>query len=395
MKHKDYDEDLLVELIARNDRSYAQVAADVGISGSAAAYIGNGKYRRDLHPRIRAAAEKLPPDLRRRGAWSPGDGQGCPPVRKAPDYDDNLIAELLARNDRSYGQIAADAGITRSSVKDIVLGRCRRDLHPRIRAAAKKLPPDLRRRGAWWPGEPQGPPAARNAPDYDDDLMVELIARGELSYGQIARRLGVSRTAVAHIAAGHTRKDLQERINVSMRKHLAARRGHPARTVREFVECEKTNPAPKQKDYDDNLLIDLIARADRNYQSIARQVGLSGQTVRRIASGETRPELQPRIAAAADAYRRQAHRMGARWLWGLLAQHIRDGMEGEGPEARKCREFAMNFIENHGNSADARPTRALPTPGLTDEDYEIIARLKGGPPEDDEEDMTGSPGAPG
>ena len=98
-----------------------------------------------------------------------------------------------------------------------------------------------------------------------------------------------------------------------------------------------------------------------------------------------RPELQPRIAAAANAYREQAHRMGARWLQGLLAQHIRDGIEGEGPEARGGREFAMTFIENHSDSAHARPMRGLPTPGLTDEDYEAIAKLKGAPPDDDED----------
>ncbi|GAG08133.1 unnamed protein product, partial [marine sediment metagenome] len=163
---------------------------------------------------------------------------------KHKDYDEDLLAGLLARNDRSYAQIAGDVGMSRSSVKDIIIGRCRRDLHPRIRAAAEKLPPDLRRPGPWLPREPQGQPGPRKAPDYDDDLMVELIALGELSYGQIARRLGVSTTAVARIAAGHTRKDLQERINVTMRQHLAARRNHPARSVRKLVECTKPNLAP-------------------------------------------------------------------------------------------------------------------------------------------------------
>jgi len=304
---------------------------------------------------------------------------------KRKDYDDDLLVELLARKDRTYKQIGADLGITASAVAYIGSGQYRRNLHPRIRAAAEKLPPELRRHGPWSPGWSQGGPGARKAADYDDNLMVELIARGELSYGQIARRLGVSRTAVVHIATGQTRKDLQEKINVSMRKHLAECRSHPARTVRRLVECDKPGLTPKRKDYDDNLLIDLIARADQNYQSIARQVGLSRQTVRQIASGRVRPELQPRIAAAAKAHGDQAFRMGARWMRGLLAQHIRDGIEGEGPEARRCREFAMTFIAKYGRFDSIPPPQTPRRPDLTDLSPELqkqVLEELGGPCED-------------
>ena len=319
---------------------------------------------------------------------------------KRKNYDDDLLVELIARNDRSYARIEADVGVSRFCARDIIKGRYRRDLHPRIRAAAEKLPPKLRRYGPWWPQAREAAPGARKAPDYNDELMVELIARGELSYGEIARRLGVSRAAVARIAAGHTRQDLQEKINMTMRQHLAARRSHPAQTVRNLVECAKPHLTPKRKDYDDDLLIDLIARGEQTYEGIAKQVGLARQTVRRIASGEVRPELQPRIAAAARAHGDQAFRMGARWMRGLLAQHIRDGIEGEGPEARRCREFAMTFIAKYGRFDNIPPPQPPRRPDLTDLSPQLqkqVLEELGGPCEDwmfiDHSDEGLAPGA--
>jgi len=303
---------------------------------------------------------------------------------KRKEYDDDLLVKLLARNDRSYARIAADVGISKSHVALLARGRARRDLHPRIRAAAEKLLPQLRRDGPWRTAARGGP---QKHPDYDDQLMVELIARGELSYKEIARRLGVSRAAVAHVATGHTRKDLQERINTTMRRHLALRRKQHGRNRRRLVDYAMPGLSRKQKDYDDNLLIDLIARGDRSHRSIAREVGLSSQTVRRIALGEMRPELQPRIASAGDGYRREARRLGARWLRGLLARHIRDGIEGDGEHARKCREFALKFIEDCGRFNEIPPPRPEPSGDVFD-DLSLELRKKimaeiGGPSDDD------------
>jgi len=294
---------------------------------------------------------------------------------KRKDYDDDLLVEMLARDDRTYARIAADVGIRESAAAYIGSGRYRRDLHPRIRAAAEKLPPELRRPGPWWPEAREGRPRSGKVKDYDDDLMVELIARGELSYKEISRRLGVSLSAVARIASGETRPDLQDRINTAMRRHLAQRRRHPARTVRRLVECEKPGLAPKRKDYDDNLLVDMIARGDQTYESIARDLGISRAAVRRIASGGMRPELQPRIAAAARAHRDQAHRMGAKWMWGLLARHIRSGIEGDGEAARKCREFVLKFIEDYGRFGDVPPPAPEPIRGLSDLSTDLQKRI--------------------
>ena len=47
---------------------------------------------------------------------------------------------------------------------------------------------------------------------YDEDLLVELIADGELSHEMIAEQVGVSRRTVWLIANGHSRPDLQKMI---------------------------------------------------------------------------------------------------------------------------------------------------------------------------------------
>ena len=48
---------------------------------------------------------------------------------------------------------------------------------------------------------------------YDDDKMVELIADGELTHGEIAKRLGVNRVTVWRIIHGQSRPDLQVRLD--------------------------------------------------------------------------------------------------------------------------------------------------------------------------------------
>jgi hypothetical protein len=47
---------------------------------------------------------------------------------------------------------------------------------------------------------------------YDEDMMVELIANGELSHAKIAEQLDVSRRTVWRIANGLSRPDLQRKI---------------------------------------------------------------------------------------------------------------------------------------------------------------------------------------
>lgn len=142
----------------------------------------------------------------------------------------------------------------------------------------------------------------------------------------------------------------------------------------------------KHKAYDDDLLVELIARGDMSCRAIAEQVGLGKQMISRVARGERRPELQSRIQAVVDEYHRRARRLGARSLVNLVARHVRAGLDEKAdPEhARKCREFAINkFLDSP--KAGTAAQRTLPTPGLTSEDYEAIAKLKGGPPDDEDQ----------
>ena len=48
---------------------------------------------------------------------------------------------------------------------------------------------------------------------YDEDKMVELIAAGQLTHGEIAKRLGVNRVTVWRIIHGRSRPDLQDRVD--------------------------------------------------------------------------------------------------------------------------------------------------------------------------------------
>ena len=50
---------------------------------------------------------------------------------------------------------------------------------------------------------------------YDDEALVTAIAAGEMSYSQIARKLGISRTLVQAVARGERRPMLYERIQAA------------------------------------------------------------------------------------------------------------------------------------------------------------------------------------
>ena len=303
---------------------------------------------------------------------------------KHKDYDDDLLVELIARGEMSYAEIAERVGLGRSTVRRVAEGKNRPDLRDKIYTAMRTCLADRHRRLRSGGRNGRKRAAARRPgarkKDYDEDLLVDLIARGEMSYGRIAERIGLGRATVGMIARAETRPDLQEKINTAMRRHLADKRRRPTRSADETGIAPPAPTGHRNKDYDDDLLVELIGRGNLNYRRIANRIGLSPKMIGRIARGQSRRDLQPRIAAIAGGIRQESHRLGARWLRGLLIRHIRDGLEGTGKYARKCREFAMNFIENHTDSPDARPIRELPTPGLTDEDYQAIAQLKAAPP---------------
>ena len=65
-------------------------------------------------------------------------------------------------------------------------------------------------------------------------------------------------------------------------------------------------------EYDDDLLVRLIAEGGHTYGQIAAAAGLSESFVGQVVRGETRADLQPKIAATIDGYREQAKALGAR-----------------------------------------------------------------------------------
>ena len=52
-----------------------------------------------------------------------------------------------------------------------------------------------------------------NKPDYSDNDLVILLAKGEKTYGQVAEAIGISEAMVAAISRGERRPELQEKIN--------------------------------------------------------------------------------------------------------------------------------------------------------------------------------------
>ena len=277
---------------------------------------------------------------------------------KRKDYDDDLLVELIARGETPYAEIAKRVGIARQMVWLIARGQNRPDLQDQINTRMRTLMGEARSGGGRSPSP--------RKKDYDDDLLADLIARGDLTYTDIAERVGIGETTVARIALGRRRPDLQEKINTRMRMYMAEAHIRRRKARRDTPGEAPCVPSGRRKHYDDDLLVELLSKGNLSLRGIGERVGISATTVSRIARGETRRDLQPRIAAAVRGAWSQAFRMGATWMRGLLANHIKSGIEGDGDQARRCREFAMTFIAKHGHPGDAPVEDTEPVRGLSD-----------------------------
>ncbi|MHC4718244.1 MAG: hypothetical protein ACYS5V_14825 [Planctomycetota bacterium] len=109
--------------------------------------------------------------------------------------------------------------------------------------------------------------------------------------------------------------------------------------------------------YDEQALVDAIARGVMSYAEIAREQGVSRACVSQIARGVRRPELHGRIVERQEAVLMQARRLAVACAVQAMAVHIREGIEGKGETARKCREYLLN----RALGAPGKPP--LPAPG--------------------------------
>ena len=97
----------------------------------------------------------------------------------------------------------------------------------------------------------------------------------------------------------------------------------------------------KHKSYDEEWLVAALAIGKLSHSEIARRQGLSPAHVARIAAGQCRRDLQPRIQAARTVVADEIQQIAARCAPAVMARHVKLGMEGDGEVARKCREFII------------------------------------------------------
>ncbi len=140
-------------------------------------------------------------------------------MRKNKQYDDEIV-ELLGRGELSDRQIAKRLGLSFTHVSGIARGEERLDLQPRINAAMRRTLKEAWKNGGRLKTE-SGEPLPRKSAQvpFDRYLAVELIACGQLTLSQIARRLGVHRDTVGRIMAGRTHPELQPLIDEAQRRY--------------------------------------------------------------------------------------------------------------------------------------------------------------------------------
>jgi len=116
--------------------------------------------------------------------------------------------------------------------------------------------------------------------------------------------------------------------------------------------------------YDEDLLVELIARGDVSQTEIGRRVGVSRRTVWRIANGQSRPDLQQRIADTVEGIRRATVRLATKWMEPLLKKQIKIALEGDDETARKCREFLLKTFMITLPEREAKTPAKKPVPAV-------------------------------
>ncbi|NLF32092.1 MAG: hypothetical protein GX591_14550 [Planctomycetes bacterium] len=135
---------------------------------------------------------------------------------------------------------------------------------------------------------------------YDDDLLIADLAEGQLNYGQIGQRHGLSASQVGRIARGEVRPELHARIleaaagvrEQSRRLGATLSRAAWARLGR-LISAPDVPEEVQRKAAVDILKMaqdDAAAAADGRAKAGADLTGLSDQTKRRVLAELGGPE---------------------------------------------------------------------------------------------------------
>ena len=115
-----------------------------------------------------------------------------------------------------------------------------------------------------------------------------------------------------------------------------------------------------RKKLDEDALIDDLTAGSLTLTAVAARHDLSYRQLSRILAGESRPSIKKRLVLAARIANLDLRRTVAASMPELLRTHIRTA-QGDGPEARRCREFLMK----HHLGETLQPPDDEPTPEIS------------------------------
>jgi len=147
-------------------------------------------------------------------------------------------------------------------------------------------------------------------------------------------------------------------------------------------------PAAGKYDYDGKAVVEAIARGAKSYTEIAAEHGVTRQCISQIARGRRREDLYLQIMEVQEGYVLQAQRLAVACAVQVMAAHIREGLEGTGETARKCREYVINRVLGE----PGKPAPAVPAAKPAEFDMDAIASWHSGRPEEEDEPLA-APGS--
>ena len=142
-----------------------------------------------------------------------------------------------------------------------------------------------------------------------------------------------------------------------------------------------TTPRPERKrDYDEDLLVELLAHGRLSFRKIADMVGISYGMVSAIAHGRKRRDLHDRVSLAVADDQRRAKRLRSSSSWAIMKAHIKEGLEGTGESARLSREFILRLAYNDPDPA-GRFIGRVDRRGhhITDAEQDLLDAVRGDP----------------